>query len=156
VVGLVQDPLGGSGGFDKRTRYLEAQIGSGNLIGEVIVDQVYAQYQHEDYTLRHPRGGSAGFLTRPLFEHGPRYMEQLARATVDREGSHLKEAMIRVVEDLSDQVEVEAPWEFRNLQRSGHPIVRDDERVIYDRPPKVPRLTELQLSTEERAAGGRS
>jgi hypothetical protein len=59
--------------------------------------------------------------------------------------------MQRSVEHLSDQVEITAPREWGDLKSSGHPKVEQGGRTIYDRPPKVARLTEQELKAKSRA-----
>ena len=59
-------------------------------------------------------------------------------------------AMKDSMEHLSDQVEVHAPVLFNHLRRSGHPIVTLGGRPIYDREPKVHRLSEEQLRAQSR------
>lgn len=43
----------------------------------------YARRQHEDLTLRHPGGGEAKFLEKPLNRFGPE-LEQIAAAAIER------------------------------------------------------------------------
>lgn len=99
--------------------------------------------QHEDLTLRHPRGGQAKFLEAPLVENADRYMQHLADKLLEPDG--LKDAMVDNVEDLSTQVSRLAPVDFNNLRRSAHPTVTDGEVVVYDRPPEQRRLTQQEL-----------
>jgi hypothetical protein len=47
----------------------------------------YSIKQHEDYTLRHPNGGEAGYLGRPMFTHGLEILA--AMAEVARAGMRL-------------------------------------------------------------------
>jgi hypothetical protein len=115
---------------------------------QVTVDQVYAHYQHEGLELHHPRGGRALYLQIPLFEHFRDYLADYARHVL-RDGGRasLKDS----AEHLSDEVETNAPREWGDLMRSGHPEVHQGERVIYDRPPKVGRLSEAELKLKSRA-----
>lgn len=116
--------------------------GDGLLHGSVTIDQIYAHYQHEDLTLHHPRGGGPKYLERPLFEHADRYLEEIAHSVLD---GGVEEAMARCMEDLSDAAEGAAPFFSGALSHSGHPEVRRGERVVYDRPPKMHRLTRPEL-----------
>lgn len=117
------------------------------LRGQVTVDQVYAHYQHERLDLRHPRGGHALYLQAPLFDHFSQYLDRYAREVLD-DGGH--RAMARAMEHLSDQVEREAPVEFADLRRSGHPEVHSGIRTVYDRQPKQHRLTREELRIKAR------
>jgi hypothetical protein len=131
------------------TRQLRDRIGREDRItASVAVDQVYAHYQHEHLDFRHPRGGSAKYLEGPLYKHYRDYLEAYSNEVLRDGGVH---ALERAAEHLSDQVEVEAPREWGDLMRSGHPQVREGERVVYDRAPKVRRISEAELRLKSRA-----
>lgn len=137
-----------AGTFDDRIRELAQQVGFGDLEGHVVVDQVYARYQHEDLTLNHPRGGQAKYLETPLHTQHRRYLQGIADSVLD-EGP--VQGMVEAVEDLSGQVEIHAPVLFENLRESGHPTVVDGGRTVYDRPAKQRRLTEAELREQQRS-----
>lgn len=146
-----------AGTFDERTRLLGDIVGGGRLTGRVVVDQVYAQPIHEGVWAtgplaghaNHPRhGGEQQFLTRPLVEGHPGYLQRLADRALRPGGLH--DGMRDSMEDLAGEVARRAPIEFGDLRGSGHPIVTDEGATVYDRPPVVPRL-----SREELAAKGR-
>ncbi|HEY2638960.1 MAG TPA: hypothetical protein VGI66_03625 [Streptosporangiaceae bacterium] len=117
------------------------------LHGQVEVDQIYAHYQHEHVEFRHPRGGRAMYLQGPLFEHYRGYLQEIAGGVLKDGG---REGMKRSMEHLSDQVELNAPREFLDLSRSGHPTVSVGQRVVYDRRPKQHRLSEWELKAKSR------
>lgn len=119
----------------------------GRLVGSVTVDQVYAHYQHEHMELRHPRGGGAMYLTKPLLEHSADYVQAVANTWLDDGG---EAGMRHSMEHLSDEVELRAPWEFGDLIRSGHPEVRRGTELVYDRPPKQHRLNPAELAQKSR------
>lgn len=144
--------MSGGGSFFERIDRLAEQVGHGTLRGRVVVDQVYAHYQHEGTEFAHPRGGQAHFLRDPLFEGSDKRMEHLASKLLTPDGSEIREGMIDAAETLSDDVERFAPVEHGNLRNSGHPIVYDDGAVIHDRPPHVHRLSEAELKSEHRRA----
>jgi hypothetical protein len=123
------------------------RCGQGLLRGSVTVDQVYAHFQHERLDLHHPRGGGPKYLERPLFEHAPAYLTEVARGWLDDGGQR---AMARSMEHLSDEAELAAPWEWGDLIHSGHPEVRRGESLTYDRPPKRHRLTAAELKAKSR------
>jgi hypothetical protein len=132
-----------SGDFSARIAELRRMIGSPQtLTGTCVVDQRYAHYQHERLDLRHPRGGEAKYLERPLFDQYRTYLQDYA-STVLTDGG--RGAFKRSMDHLSDQVAVHAPVEFTHLRRSGHPIVTLGTTVIHDREPEVHRLTETEL-----------
>ena len=74
------------GDFAQRMELLSRQVGNGFCVGKVIVDQVYAKYQHEDLALRHPRGGTAKYLTIPLFRNRWAYLQEVAKTCLDDGG----------------------------------------------------------------------
>lgn len=137
-----------SGTFTERIAHLRQMTGMpGTLHGLLDVDQVYAHAQHEHLEWHHPRGGKARYLADPLTEHYRWYLDDYAR-TVLHDGG--REAMRRSVEDLSAQVNLNAPREFDDLRNSGHPMVKLGGRTVYDRPPHVHRLTPSELAAKAR------
>lgn len=137
------------GTFQERIKELEDTVGTGHLVGQVLVDQPYAQDQHETMFYGHPGGGQAKYLSEPLMANHPEYLRRLAGAVLD-EGGALERAMIRNVEDLSGEVYKHAPFEFGDLKASGHPMVFDGDRRVYDRKPNVGRLNESdQVAKQE-------
>lgn len=121
---------------------LSRDVGVGTLQGSVVVDQVYARYQHEGLDFKHPQGGQAKYLEQPLFTGIRQFMGTLADAVLDGE---LNQAMTKNVEDLSRAVYAKAPLEFGDLKASPHPTVVDDGATVYDRAPMMRRLTEEEL-----------
>jgi hypothetical protein len=141
--------------FFDRIDDLAEQVGVGSLQMKVVVDQVYAHYQHEGVSmhgrpLTHPHGGQDFYLRDPLYNKIDERMQKLADATLSEDGSKLKSAMIDAAEELSEDVFELAPKEFNDLAESGHPSVTDDGATIYDRPPRVGRLSEEQLKAKSR------
>lgn len=127
--------------FDKMDRLIE-EVGTGHLVGNVKVDQIYAHYQHEHPEFRHPDGGGAFYLRNPFFAKSDTYHQKLAESVLN---GKLKQQMIDNMEDLSTEVYRNAPWEFGDLRASGNPIVTDDGVEVYNRPPNVHRLDEAEL-----------
>ncbi len=138
-----------AGDFGARMDELIAAVGDGELTGSVVVDQVYAKYQHERMDLKHPQGGQAKYLSGPLLQKYRDYLHQLAGSVLH--GS-LQGAMELVAEDLATkQVFDHAPREFQDLRQSGHPRVLNGEEIVYDRAPIVHRLTEAELKAKDKA-----
>jgi hypothetical protein len=138
--------------FHDRIEELRRRIGSkeGKITGEVIVDQVYAHYQHERLDLHHPRGGQALYLTMPLMLNHGDYLRDYAETVLDDGG---REAMKRSVESLAEDggVATYAPVEFEDLRRSGHPrVILGHSNVIYDRRPRQHRLSPEELKIKAR------
>jgi hypothetical protein len=137
-----------SGTFGARIDELRKSVGSEKLTAAVEVSQIYAHFQHERMDLHHPRGGGPKYLERPLMSHYRDYLDDYAK-TVLRDGG--QPAMKRSAEHLSDEVELNAPREWGDLLKSGHPTVEQGGRMIYDRAPKVGRLTKEELKAKSRA-----
>lgn len=133
-----------AGTFGDRIDELKAMVGTGDLVGRVVVDQRYAQVQHEHLDWNHPRGGQALYLQAPLLENYPHYLQAYADRLLEDGG---EPAMVDAMEDLAEDggVATRAPVLYANLRASGHPIVDSDGRNIYDRPPRQHRLSEEEL-----------
>ena len=137
-----------AGTFTQRIDELEKRLGEGTLTGSVTVDQVYAAFQHNHLELHHPRGGSGGYLTRPLMAHFRDYLTDYAKTVLSDGG---QAAMKRSMEHLCDEVETTAPREWGDLMKSGHPKVTQGGRTLYDRAPKAARLSKEELRAKSRA-----
>jgi hypothetical protein len=142
------------GDFGVRMDELASKVGSGFCVGKVVVDQVYAQYIHEDLALRHRHGGGAQYLTKPLLLGRESFLAEISRSCLEDGGVT---GMIASVERLARGIEEFAPTEFGHLHRSGHPMVfspsptaAGEGDLRYDRPPEQSRLTESELRAEDR------
>jgi hypothetical protein len=112
---------------------VRALVGRGILRGRVVVDQPYAQDQHESVWYRHPRGGQAKYLETPLLAQATGYTQHLAEHVLS---GGLVNAMQDNVEDLAgNQLSRHAPVDTGKLRESGHPIVEDGGQTVFDRPP---------------------
>lgn len=140
--------MAGSDSFDAALARLSEAVGIGRIRGSVVVDQVYARYQHEGLDFKHPRGGQAKYLEQPLYSQAPLYMRDLAARVLP--SGDVVQAMADCMEDLSGQVFDLAPIEFLDLRASGHPTVTQGGAVKYDRPPMQARLTEAQLRAKHK------
>jgi hypothetical protein len=138
--------------FAEGTNELLVLVGAGDLEGRIVVDQIYAQNQHESVWFKHPAGGKAKYLSEPLLSSAPRMLQHLANHVLH--GS-LVDAMADNMEHMSKEVYDNAPWEFADLRASGHPLVSENGSVVYDRPPAMHRLTpsELKAKDDLRALG---
>lgn len=119
-------------------------VGSGDLVGSVVVDQVYAAYQHNGLDFVHPRGGQALYLSQPLLDHKDAYLQSYADRLLEDGG---ESSLIESMEDLAEDggVATHAPILYANLRASGAPSVVSDGVTIYDRPPRQHRLSEDEL-----------
>lgn len=126
------------GTFFQRTEYLGEQVGTGFITAKCVVDQPYAQDQHETLSYVHTEG-RARYLGDPLLENVTDLLEIIAIGAITRDGSEIKEAMIECAELMSMFVFVNAPVDTTALKTSGHPIVEDNGLPIYDRAPISPR-----------------
>lgn len=134
------------GNFGERVDKLIYEVGDGPLQGRVVVDQIYAQNQHETLAFKHIEGGKARYLADPFFEHANGYVRDLSRHVLD---GRLRLAMAEAMENLSRKVFDQAPFEFGDLKASGHPIVTSNGFTIYDRPPYVHRLNAGDLKGKQ-------
>lgn len=123
-------------------RRVRDQVGVGWLTGKVRVDQVYAKYQHERTDLMHPRGGGPKYLEGPLNANHGDYLRRIAASIPDGDPV---QAMTSAMESLNVAMGAAAPVEANNLRRSGNPMVFDNGREVYNRPPWQRRLSEQEL-----------
>lgn len=130
------------GTFDERIADLMDRVGDGEIVASVVVDQVYARYQHEGLDFKHPGGGKAMFLHDPAFSEAPGALRKIARE-LHEQGPQA--GMRGFAEDVSQGVYEQAPFEFGDLKASPHPTVKDDGSTIYDRRPLIHRLTRDEL-----------
>jgi hypothetical protein len=134
--------------FNERIDELIARIGVGSVVGTVEVDQVYAHRQHEELDVKHPQGGGAKYLERPLFENAEFFYQHIADELLE---SGVVRPMIENVETLAYKASDAAPRLFGHLKDSMHPSVTDDGAVVYDRPPGTPRIPQQALAAEKEA-----
>lgn len=137
------------GEFVKRIEELRKRVGGGKLIGKVVVDQIYAQNQHENLGFNHT-GGGPKFLTKSMMDEIRPTLQQLAQQTLQGD---LPSTMARGMERVAKGVQKNAPHEFNDLRNSAHPSVKDRGRITYNRSPVVKRLTKTQLKAKDRARG---
>ena len=123
------------------------QVGEGHLTGKLIVDQVYAKYQHERGDLVHPRGGQVHYLREALQARYGNYLRKVAKAFISGDP---EAAMAECMENLSRATAMRTPRLYGNLKGSGHPQVFSRGRKVYDRAPVVPRLSEAALRAQRR------
>lgn len=127
--------------FGPRTRYLEEQVGDGFITAGCVVDQPYAQNQHETESFNHTVGRSH-YLGGPLMENAMTLVGRIARAAVTETGSRLKQEMQDIADDMNDYVVQNAPRDPDAgdvLAKSGSPYVDDNGARIYYRPPQAGR-----------------
>lgn len=132
------------GSFFERTRYLEEQVGEGDIVAGCTVNQPYAQDQHETLTYYHD-DGRARYLGGPLFENIVGTMQEIARRTITETGSDLEDAMKDFADTMADDyVGRQAPKKTGLLSESGEPWVTDGGVEIYRRPaaPREPNSTD--------------
>jgi hypothetical protein len=141
----------GADEFKARLDMLMVEVGFGTLRGYVEVDQIYAHRQHEDVTLKHPRGGGPFYLTQPLLDHRDEYLQNIADHTLGEGGP--QRGLEDSVEDLAFQVSIHAPVEFGFLRNSAHAYVTDDGIRVFDLPARAPRLTKEQIKALNRLRG---
>lgn len=145
--------------FSEGIDRLKEQVGHRKMTGSVAVSQVYAEPQERGAWLNfmgrygpknlHPRhGGEIHALENSLSDNSSDYMQKLADGLLRERG--LYDAMVDDVEHLSSEYGVRAPIETGALRLSAHPTVTDDDVVVYDRAPVVPRLSAEELADKSR------
>lgn len=144
-----------AGTFAARIRELMDRVGDGIMVGEVVVNQVYAAPIERGFWVSGPlaghtnqprHGGQHHYLRDPLFAGAPLYWQQVADRVFEPDGIYL--AMVDNVEVISAQVAVLAPVEFGDLRRSASPRVYDNGHEVYYRAPGVERLSEAQIDAK--------
>lgn len=130
---------------------LRELVGKGPLAGKVVVDQVYAKYQHERLDLKHPRGGYPKYLWLTLIMGYQDHIRTLGLSVLE---TGPVEGMRRVVENQDKKLAQYAPVWFNNLRNSGNPQVFDNGAKVYDRPARQPRMSREQLNAQRRRGGG--
>jgi hypothetical protein len=120
----------------------------GDWSAKVKVDQIYAHYQEVHPEFHHPDGGQAFYLRDTVFEGI--WMARLAPHIIDEHGLGIEVGLRNVAEGFARGVYLRAPVEFRDLRRSGHPMVLRDGHVVWDRKPDVRRLTDQELRMKKR------
>jgi hypothetical protein len=138
------------GEFIKGCNRLLKIVGDKEMEGKLVVDQVYAKFQHESLDLQHPTGG-AKFLTKALLTEYRSVFRGLARDAYRPLG--LASAMAAGMERVNKTMSKNAPRMHRDLRNSGAPSVKDRGRFVYKRAPVVPRLSKSQLKARDRARG---
>lgn len=133
------------GTFQGRMDELDAKVGHGDLVGSVVVDQVYAQFQHESVWLNHPNGGKAKFLYEPLMSNHRTYLQWVAEGVFEGPGDAMQNAMTY----LAAEVFLNAPVELGDLKRSGSPRVHDDGVRTHFKAPIQRRLTPAEMEVKE-------
>lgn len=131
-------------------RRVRDQVGTGRLVGKLVVDQVYAKYQHERLDLSHPRGGGAGYLRKPLHANYADYLQRIAGSLLDGDPAR---TMAECMEALNTAMSAAAPIEMNNLRRSGNPRVFDSGSKVYDRPAWQRRMSDDELRSLRRGRG---
>lgn len=127
--------------FDERIEFLSEQVGTGHITAGCLVDQPYAQNQHENLSFRHSVG-RAHYLGGPLMENATTLLGGIARSAVTESGSRLKNEMRDVADNLADYVKVNAPRDPDAgdvLANSASPWVEDNGARTYERPSKAGR-----------------
>lgn len=130
-------------------KLLRERTGGARVKARVVVDQVYAEYQHEALEFRHPRGGRAKYLEGPLFEGFARSIEEFALGLLRVEEETAGRRWADTGRALVHDVGTEAPLEFGDLRRSAGLTVTEGRRVVVEEPPLQRRLTDQELHAKD-------
>ena len=134
-----------AGDFQAKMAQIQADVGFGTLTGSVIVDQVYAQNQHESTWFKHPRGGSAKYLILAFREQ---QYNVLMKLSLNLRG--LIDAMMSGMETTIRSQVAKTPVLYGNLKASGSPSVLDNGARVRYRPAAQRRLSDAELRTQAR------
>jgi len=119
-----------------------------DLTASIVVDQVYAEIQHEALEFAHPRGGKAKYLEGPLFEETPYLLRQFAtKFTISKQKTSKLWADCGKI--IMDEVPYNAPREFGDLARSAALTVTEGGSVIKHIPARQGRLTDEELEAKD-------
>ena len=138
----------GNGSFDEGIDYLIEEVGYGTIVAGCLVDQPYAQDQHET-PYRHKQG-DRNYLGGPLMENAFPLVEDIARSVITENGSGLTDAMIETAEKMSGFVNKNAPVHTGRLKTSGSPWVTSAGAEVYRRPPVSSRDEDEQPGSRRR------
>ncbi len=126
--------------FDERTRFLESQVGTGDLVMGLVVHQPYAADQHVEGHYKHPKGGIARYVEIPYAAQRNDFLRELARNAVTEGGSDLNDAATSVAKQLDEIVRKNAPDMLNILKRSANVYVTDNGRETFRQSQKAPFL----------------
>lgn len=124
------------------------RTGGPTVRATVIVNQPYAQDQHETLYYRHPRGGQAKYLESPLYAKSPQWIQKFANRLLVR-GTNTAREWGGVGRALKNEVPKTAPVEFGDLRESAALLVKEGGSIIVDEPPAQPRLSESELDAKD-------
>lgn len=129
--------------------------GGGIVQSTVVVDQVYAEMQHEALEFRHPRGGQAKYLETPLFSNYGRWIQKFANGMLRGRLDVPKDWHDGPGKSLQDSVPKFAPVEFDDLRRSAALQTTVGRQPRFENPAQQPRLTDWELEGKDhlRASG---
>lgn len=126
-------------------KVLRQRTGGAKVKAQVVVDQIYAHYQHEGLEFNHPRGGRAKYLEGPLFEGFADSIGEFANGLLRVEEETAGRRWAGTGRGLVRAVGTEAPLEFGDLRRSASLTVTEGRKVIVDEPAQQRRLTDEEL-----------
>jgi hypothetical protein len=133
--------------FFARTKQLEEMVGKGTLKGEFAANRIYAAVQHErgwknfmgtgtpKEIRQYHQGGGQKFVESVVAEKWQGWMMDIAAETLHRGP---QSAVIDAMHDLDEGLKQRAPLEDGDLRNSGTYTVKDNGRVIADKPSEVP------------------
>lgn len=122
--------MAGAEEFVERTHFLESEVGDGGITAGCLVDQPYAQDQHETF-YQHPRGGRMNYLGGPLMENATDLVQHVANNVITEYGSDLHDAMKDVAREMAyeyvlNEAPLGPPIDEYILRLSGSPYLIED------------------------------
>lgn len=119
-----------------------------DIVATIVVDQVYAEIQHEALEFRHPQGGQAKYLEEPLHTGSPGRLRDVARGLLDEDETALG-LWASAGRDVVQGVRTNAPREFGDLMESASLSVEVGGAQRVFEPAKQRRLTEQELDAKD-------
>lgn len=133
-------------------RELLERTGGADVQSTVLVDQPYAQDQHENLTYRHVHGGQAKYLEEPMVQNAPRMAQGFADLLLDAPDAallwHHKLGL-----ETGQLVKKHAPREFNDLRESAAITTKSGGSIVAHRPANQHRLTEAELDAKTELRG---
>ena len=120
--------------------------GASKVKATVVVNQPYAQDQHETLYYKHPRGGQAKYLETPLMSMHSNWLQSFANRLLR---GHVEDEWAKVGRSLKNEVPKTAPVEFGDLRQSAALTVKAGGSIIVEEPAAQPRLTEAELDAKD-------
>lgn len=127
------------------------RTGGPRVRARIVVDQVYAQDQHETLHYLHPSGGRAKYLEAPMMEAHRGWIQDFANRFLNARRNTSSVWGASVGRPLVRAVARNAPRERSDLSRSASLAVYEGGAVVMFEPAAQNRLNEAALEVKDEA-----